>query len=216
MQVGQPVAAIGSPFGLPETLTSGIISALNRTISAPNNYSISGAIQTDAPINHGNSGGPLLNSSGQVIGVNAQIESDSGGNDGVGFAIPSDAVKSVADTIISGGKVQHAYLGITSATSSSGNGATVTAVKASSPAAAAGLEGRRRDHRDRRRRDRDRRRPHGEDQRASAWRQGDALRHPQRLDAEARRDARYAPLVTEPAPPRRPQPQSAGGGAQRG
>ena len=89
MQVGQPVAAIGSPFGLPDTLTAGIVSAVNRTISAPNNYSISGAIQTDAPINHGNSGGPLLNSSGQVIGVNAQIESDSGGNDGVGFAIPS-------------------------------------------------------------------------------------------------------------------------------
>src|SRR5262249_44119585 len=88
VQVGQAVAAIGSPFGLPETLTSGIVSALNRTISAPNNFSISGAIQTDAPINHGNSGGPLLNTGGEVIGVNAQIESDSGGNDGVGFAIP--------------------------------------------------------------------------------------------------------------------------------
>jgi putative serine protease PepD len=140
VQVGQPVAAIGSPFGLPETLTSGIVSSLNRTISAPNNFSISGAIQTDAPINHGNSGGPLLNSSGQVIGVNAQIESDSGGNDGVGFAIPSDAVKSVADTIIAGGKVQHAYLGITIDTASSGNGAQVTAVKADTPAAKAGLK----------------------------------------------------------------------------
>jgi putative serine protease PepD len=140
VQVGQSVAAIGSPFGLPETLTSGIISALNRTISAPNNYSISGAIQTDAPINHGNSGGPLLNSSGQVIGVNAQIESDSGGNDGVGFAIPSDAVKSVADTIIAGGKVQHAYLGITIGTPSSGSGAEVTQVKASSPAADGGIK----------------------------------------------------------------------------
>jgi putative serine protease PepD len=140
VEVGQPVAAIGSPFGLPETLTSGIVSALNRTISAPNNFSISGAIQTDAPINHGNSGGPLLNSSGQVIGVNAQIESDSGGNDGVGFAIPSDAVKNVADTIISGGKVQHAYLGITIATASSGDGAQVSAVKADSPASKAGLK----------------------------------------------------------------------------
>jgi putative serine protease PepD len=138
VQVGQAVAAIGSPFGLPETLTSGIVSALNRTISAPNNYSISGAIQTDAPINHGNSGGPLLNSSGQVIGVNAQIESDSGGNDGVGFAIPSDAVKSVADTIVSGGTVKHAYLGITIGTSSAG--AEVSAVKANSPAAAAGMK----------------------------------------------------------------------------
>ena len=197
MQVGQPVAAIGSPFGLPETLTSGIISALNRTISAPNNYSISGAIQTDAPINHGNSGGPLLNSSGQVIGVNAQIESDSGGNDGVGFAIPSDAVKSVADTIIAGGKVKHAYLGITIGTSASG-GAQVSAVKADSPAATAGLKAG------------DvitaidgdavaiRRRPHGEGQRPSAGRQGDAHRHAQRLDAEARRDARHAPFVAEP------------------
>jgi putative serine protease PepD len=138
VQVGQPVAAIGSPFGLPETLTSGIVSALNRTITAPNNYSISGAIQTDAPINHGNSGGPLLNTGGQVIGVNAQIESDSGGNDGVGFAIPSDSVKSVADTIIAGGTVKHAYLGITIGTSSSG--AQVSAVKANSPAAAAGLK----------------------------------------------------------------------------
>jgi putative serine protease PepD len=138
-EVGQSVAAIGSPFGLPETLTSGIISALNRTISAPNNFSISGAIQTDAPINHGNSGGPLLNSSGQVIGVNAQIESDSGGNDGVGFAIPSDAVKSVADTIIAGGKVQHAYLGVTIGTASSG-GAQVSSVKADTPAAKAGVK----------------------------------------------------------------------------
>ena len=140
VQVGQSVAAIGSPFGLPGTLTSGIVSALDRTISAPNNFSISGAIQTDAPINHGNSGGPLLNASGQVIGVNAQIESDSGGNDGVGFAIPSDAVKSVADTIISGGKVQHAYLGITISTSASGAGAQISSVKAGSPAAAAGLK----------------------------------------------------------------------------
>jgi putative serine protease PepD len=140
VEVGQPVAAIGSPFGLPETLTSGIVSALNRTISAPNNFSISGAIQTDAPINHGNSGGPLLNSDGQVIGVNAQIESDSGGNDGVGFAIPSNAVKSVADTIISGGKVEHAYLGITVADSTSGSGAEVSSVKDSTPAASAGLK----------------------------------------------------------------------------
>src|SRR5579864_5346634 len=140
VQPGDEVVAIGSPFGLTETMTAGIISAIGRTITAPNNFSISGAIQTDAPINHGNSGGPLLNSSGQVIGVNAQIESDSGGNDGVGFAIPSDAVKSVADTIIAGGKVQHAYLGITIGTPSSGSGAEVTQVKASSPAAAGGLK----------------------------------------------------------------------------
>jgi len=140
VEVGQPVAAIGSPFGLPETLTSGIVSAVNRTITAPNNFSISGAIQTDAPINHGNSGGPLLNASGDVIGVNAQIESDSGGNDGVGFAIPSDSVKSVVNTLISGGKVQHAYLGVTVGDASSGQGAELGSVKAGTPAESAGLQ----------------------------------------------------------------------------
>jgi len=140
VQVGQPVAAIGSPFGLPETLTSGIVSAVNRTITAPNNFSISGAIQTDAAINHGNSGGPLLNANGDVIGVNAQIESDSGGNDGVGFAIPSDSVKSVVNTLISGGKVAHAYLGVTVGDSSSGTGAELGSVKSGTPAASAGLQ----------------------------------------------------------------------------
>ena len=139
VQVGQTVAAIGSPFGLPETMTSGIVSALNRTITAPNNYSISGAIQTDAAINHGNSGGPLLDMSGQVIGVNAQIESDSGGNDGVGFSIPSDAAKSVADTLIAGGKVQHAYLGIRVGDAST-SGAQITSVVSGSPAETAGLK----------------------------------------------------------------------------
>jgi putative serine protease PepD len=139
VQVGDPVAAIGSPFGLPESMTSGIISAVNRTITAPNNYSISGAIQTDAAINHGNSGGPLLTPDGQVIGVNAQIESDSGGNDGVGFAIPADAAKSVATTLIAGGKVQHAYLGIRVSDTST-SGAQITNVVAGSPAEKAGLK----------------------------------------------------------------------------
>jgi putative serine protease PepD len=138
--VGDEVAAIGSPFGLPDSMTSGIVSAVNRTITAPNKFSISGAIQTDAAINHGNSGGPLLNMSGQVIGVNAQIESDSGGNDGVGFAIPSDAVKSVANTLIAGQTVQHAYLGVQVGDSSSGTGAQVTSVKADTPASKAGLK----------------------------------------------------------------------------
>jgi putative serine protease PepD len=140
VQVGEEVAAIGSPFGLPGTLTSGIVSAVNRTITAPNNYSISGAIQTDAAINHGNSGGPLLNAAGNVIGVNAQIESDSGGNDGVGFAIPINATKNVADTLISGGKVQHAYLGIRVGDSSSGDGAQVTSVVSGSPADKGGVK----------------------------------------------------------------------------
>ena len=139
VQVGQSVAAIGSPFGLPESMTSGIVSAINRTITAPNNYSISGAIQTDAAINHGNSGGPLLNMSGDVIGINAQIESDSGGNDGVGFAIPADAAKNVATTLIAGGKVQHAYLGIRVANASS-SGAQITSVVSGSPADKAGIK----------------------------------------------------------------------------
>jgi len=137
---GQAVAAIGSPFGLPETMTSGIVSAINRTITAPNNYSIAGAIQTDAPINHGNSGGPLLNASGEVIGINAQIESDSGGNDGVGFALPINASKKVADTMIAGGKVQHAYLGISVGDTTSGTGAQIERVVSGSPADTAGLQ----------------------------------------------------------------------------
>src|SRR3954451_357544 len=140
VQVGQDVAAIGSPFGLQGTLTAGIVSALNRTITAPNNYSIAGAIQTDAAINHGNSGGPLLNAAGDVIGVNAQIDSDSGGNDGVGFAISSNAAKSVADTVISGGKVQHAYLGIRVSDATNGGGAEIVSVVSGSPADKAGLK----------------------------------------------------------------------------
>jgi putative serine protease PepD len=138
--VGQGVAAIGSPFGLEGTMTAGIISALNRTIQAPNNYSIAGAIQTDAPINHGNSGGPLLDLNGNVIGVNAQIESDSGDNAGVGFAIAIDSVKSVVNTLISGGKVQHAYLGIHVGDAQNGNGAQVGSVTSGSPADKAGLK----------------------------------------------------------------------------
>ena len=97
VQVGDTAIAIGSPFGLEETVTSGIVSALHRQMEAPNNFTINDSIQTDAAINHGNSGGPLLNINGQVIGVNSQIRSDSGGSDGVGFAIPSNTVKSIAD-----------------------------------------------------------------------------------------------------------------------
>ena len=138
--VGDPVVAIGSPFGLSETVTSGIVSALHRQMTSPNRFTIDDSIQTDAAINHGNSGGPLLNAQGQVIGMNAQIESDSGGNDGVGFAIPSDAVKSVANTLIAGQTVQHAYLGVQIGDSSSGTGAEVSTVKADTPASKAGLK----------------------------------------------------------------------------
>jgi putative serine protease PepD len=110
--VGDPVVAIGSPFGLAETVTSGIVSALHREMTAPNNFTITDSIQTDAAINHGNSGGPLLNAQGRVVGVNSQIESDSGGSDGVGFAIPSATVRAIASQLIASGKVQHAYLGV--------------------------------------------------------------------------------------------------------
>jgi len=135
--VGSGVVAIGSPFGLEGTVTSGIVSALNRTIQAPNNFTISGAIQTDAAINHGNSGGPLLDADGNVIGINAQIESDSGGNDGVGFAIPSATVQRVAQQLISSGKVAHAYLGVQLGDGS--GGATVGQVASGAPAADAGV-----------------------------------------------------------------------------
>jgi S1-C subfamily serine protease len=112
VRVGDPVVAIGSPFGLEETVTSGIVSALHRQMQAPNDFTINDSIQTDAAINHGNSGGPLLNARGEVIGVNAQIAGNTGGNVGVGFSIPSNTVRSISDTLIGSGKVEHAYLGV--------------------------------------------------------------------------------------------------------
>ncbi|MEA2451227.1 MAG: hypothetical protein QOG63_3159, partial [Thermoleophilaceae bacterium] len=137
-QVGNGVIAIGSPYGLKGSVTVGVVSALGRSITSPNHYTISGAIQTDAPINHGNSGGPLLDSQGEVIGVNAQIESNSGENTGVGFAIPSNTVKSVAGQIVSGGQVSHPYLGLQLADSQAG--VTVAAVTSGGPGAGAGLQ----------------------------------------------------------------------------
>jgi putative serine protease PepD len=139
-QVGDPVVAIGSPFGLSETVTSGIVSALGRSIDAPNNFTIPNAIQTDAPINHGNSGGPLLNASGQVIGVNAQIQSQSGGSEGVGFAIPSNTVRSIVSQIVAGKTVAHAYFGVQVRDSRSPLGAGLAQVLPGTPAAKAGLK----------------------------------------------------------------------------
>src|SRR5205085_4966609 len=139
VEPGQSVIAIGSPFSLPETMTAGIVSATDRTITAPNKFSITGAIQTDAAINHGNSGGPLIDAAtNTVIGINDQIESDTNDNAGVGFAVPIDSAKSVAQTLIAGGTVRHAYLGIRIADVSAG--ARVTQVVAGSPAAKAGLK----------------------------------------------------------------------------
>jgi putative serine protease PepD len=139
VKVGEGVVAIGSPFGLEQTVTTGIVSALHRQITAPNDFAIDDAIQTDAAINHGNSGGPLLNLDGEVIGVNSQIESESGGNDGVGFAIPSNTVERIADELIADGSVEHAYLGVSSEDTENADGARIADVRAGTPASRAGL-----------------------------------------------------------------------------
>ncbi len=113
IQVGDPVYAIGNPFGLDRTMTAGIVSAVGRDIQAPDGLTIPDAIQTDAAINHGNSGGPLLDRFGKVIGVNAQIQGGTvDGNVGIGFAIPGGAAKSVADQLILTGHAEHAWLGV--------------------------------------------------------------------------------------------------------
>jgi putative serine protease PepD len=152
VQVGDGVVAIGSPFGLDQTVTSGIVSALHRQMDAPNGFTINDSIQTDAAINHGNSGGPLLNLRGQVIGVNAQIEtsenSSTSDNAGVGFSIPSNTVKAIANQLISNGNVQHAYLGVTvdeipaSAASQldEAAGVAITGIRGGTPAESAKLK----------------------------------------------------------------------------
>ena len=150
-QVGNEVVAIGNPFGQDGTVTSGIISAVARSIQAPNGFSIKGAIQTDAAINHGNSGGPLLDMQGQVIGINSQINTGGtgDGNVGIGFAIPINLVKQVASDLMATGKAQHAWLGVqlseVNATLvaqvkvGSDYGAMVAKIAPDSPAAKAGL-----------------------------------------------------------------------------
>jgi len=149
VQVGDGVVAIGSPFSLPNTITSGIVSAVGRTISAPNRFTIPNAIQTDAAINPGNSGGPLLNASGQVIGLADQIDTSNqnsqgqGSNSGVGFATPSSTDGRLANQIIKTGKAQNAYVGV-SLNPQVGGGAAIStnsqAVVAGGPAAKAGLQ----------------------------------------------------------------------------
>jgi S1-C subfamily serine protease len=151
VQVGDPVIAIGNPFGLDRTLTTGVVSALQRRISAPDGTGISNVIQTDAAINPGNSGGPLIDAAGRVIGINSQIETGSGGgggNIGIGFAVPIDTAKQILPQLKSNGKVQRAYLGVSSLTIDGSlgplglptkNGVLVQTVQAESPAAKAGV-----------------------------------------------------------------------------
>ena len=152
MEVGDPVVAIGNPFGLDRTVTSGIVSALQRQIQAPNGFSINHVIQTDAAINPGNSGGPLINAQGEVIGINSQIATGGGGNGnvGIGFAIPIDTVRAEIKQLETKGEVEHAFLGISGGTitpelSKALNlpveqGVIVQTVVKGSPADKAGLE----------------------------------------------------------------------------
>jgi putative serine protease PepD len=145
LQVGDTTYAIGSPYGLEGTLTTGVISALHRQITAPNGFSISDAIQTDAELNPGNSGGPLLDAAGEVIGVNAQVygasqtaSGQTSGGTGLGFAIPSSTVKRVVAALREGGDVEHAYLGV--AIGDADGGAALGSIIAGGPAADAGLK----------------------------------------------------------------------------
>jgi len=152
MEVGDPVVAIGNPFGLDRTVTSGIVSALQRNIQAPNGFSISHVIQTDAAINPGNSGGPLINAEGAVIGINAQIATGGGGNGnvGIGFAIPIDTVRAEIEQLKKTGEVEHAFIGISGGTITSelakalnlpvDEGVIVQSVIKDGPADKAGIE----------------------------------------------------------------------------
>jgi putative serine protease PepD len=138
---GDTAIAIGSPFGLQETVTSGIVSALGRTIHAPNGVAIADAIQTDAAINPGNSGGPLLDGQGRVIGVTSQIRTENGndGNTGVGFAVPVSTIRAVVPQLEKGRSIAHAFLGVSTTATSDLSGANVMRVVAGGPAARAGV-----------------------------------------------------------------------------
>jgi S1-C subfamily serine protease len=152
VQVGDPTIAIGNPFGLDRTLTTGVVSALQRRIAAPNGFQIEHVIQTDAAINPGNSGGPLIDAAGRVIGINSQIATGggSGGNVGIGFAVPINTAKQVIPQLRNSGKVERAYLGITGASIDASlarlnlatkSGVLVQTVSPGSPAAKAGIKG---------------------------------------------------------------------------
>ncbi len=151
VKVGDPVVAIGNPFGLDRSATAGIVSAVQRQINAPNGFTIENVIQTDAPINPGNSGGPLIDAAGNVIGINSQIESggQGAGNVGIGFAVPIDTASEIAQQLIDTGEVQHAFLGISGADLTpeiadvlnldENSGALVQSVVSGSPADEAGV-----------------------------------------------------------------------------
>jgi S1-C subfamily serine protease len=152
LQVGDSVVAIGNPFGLDRTVTTGIVSALQREIKAPNGFTINNVIQTDAAINPGNSGGPLLGADGRVIGINSQIESaGGGGNVGIGFAVPINTAHEVVQQLLANGTVEHAYLGISGTdvtpqlahvlNLSVKQGALVQSVVSGGPADKAGVKG---------------------------------------------------------------------------
>jgi S1-C subfamily serine protease len=144
VRVGDPTLAIGNPFGLDRTLTSGIVSALQRQIAAPNGFSIDNVIQTDAPINPGNSGGPLLDAGGRVIGINSQIATagdEGNGSVGIAFAIPVDTANRVLDRLERGGQIKLAYLGVNGiATPGARPGVTLQRAQPGGPAAAAGVQ----------------------------------------------------------------------------
>ena len=153
--VGQPVAAIGSPFGEQQSLSVGIVSATDRSVRSLTEFQIEGAIQTDASINPGNSGGPLLDADARVIGINQQIETNSGANDGVGFAVPISAVKRSVSQLENGGKAEYAYIGVSTQALypqlaerlnlDTDYGGLLAEVVPGGPADEAGLRGRRRE-----------------------------------------------------------------------
>src|SRR5215217_9670066 len=139
LRPGDVAIAIGSPFGLEGSVTTGVISALDREIRSPNGFSIDGVLQTDAAINPGNSGGPLLDAEGRVIGVNSQIASSSRQSSGVGFAVPSDTVKEVVPQLVRDGEIKRAYLGVSTGPDASDEGAVVVEIRRAGPAAGSQL-----------------------------------------------------------------------------